>query len=141
VDHDYIEGVVLLPENLFYNTSAAGVIVVINKRKPASRKGSVILVNASGRATKGRPKNHLEDTDVRALAALYASGVPVEGEVAVASTADLVSADYNLSPARWVSRSADRDHRAVKEIVADLVELDERAAQIDLALMKMLESL
>ena len=34
VDHDLIDGVILLPDNLFYNTSAAGVIVVLSKRKP-----------------------------------------------------------------------------------------------------------
>ena len=42
VDHDLIEGVILLPDNLFYNTTAAGVIVVLNKRKPRSRKGKIV---------------------------------------------------------------------------------------------------
>ena len=41
VDHDLIDGVILLPENLFYNTTAAGVIVVLNKRKPAARKDKI----------------------------------------------------------------------------------------------------
>ena len=35
VENDLIDGVILLPDNLFYNTSAAGVIVVLSKRKPA----------------------------------------------------------------------------------------------------------
>ena len=38
LDHDLIDGVILLPDNLFYNTTAAGVIVVLSKRKPAARK-------------------------------------------------------------------------------------------------------
>ena len=48
VDHDLIDGVILLPDNLFYNTTAAGVIVVLNKRKPAARKDKIVLLNASG---------------------------------------------------------------------------------------------
>ena len=39
VDNDLIEGVVLLPVNLFYNTSAPGIIVVLNKRKPSQPPG------------------------------------------------------------------------------------------------------
>src|SRR2546428_7013307 len=47
VEQDLIEGVLLLPENLFYNTNAAGIIVVLNKRKPAAKKDRIGLMNAS----------------------------------------------------------------------------------------------
>ncbi|MFN9648240.1 MAG: N-6 DNA methylase, partial [Pseudanabaena sp.] len=39
VDRDWVEGVILLPENLFYNTTAPGVIILLNRDKPVSRKG------------------------------------------------------------------------------------------------------
>ncbi|GAJ03295.1 unnamed protein product, partial [marine sediment metagenome] len=41
VDRDLVEAVILLPENMFYNTTAAGIILVIdkNKRKP----GEILL--------------------------------------------------------------------------------------------------
>ncbi|WP_459984648.1 N-6 DNA methylase, partial [Mycobacterium avium] len=74
VDHDLIEGVILLPDNLFYNTTAAGVIVVLNKRKPYSKKGKITLLNASKRFTKGKPKNHLADADVVDLAKRFNAG-------------------------------------------------------------------
>ncbi|GAB3589390.1 class I SAM-dependent DNA methyltransferase [Angustibacter peucedani] len=139
VDHDYIEGVILLPDNLFYNTSAAGVIVIMNKRKPASRKGKVILVNASHRATKGKPKNHIADSDVRDLAALYAAAESVEGEVAVVETADLAEADYNLSPARWVRRTADLDQRSIEELLGDLMAIDGRAVSVNEAVYRLVK--
>ena len=83
VEHDLIDGVILLPDNLFYNTSAAGIIVVLSKRKPAGRKGKIVLLNASRRLRKGRPKNYIPEEDIRPLAAAFAKGEPVEGEVAV----------------------------------------------------------
>ena len=43
VDNDLIDGVILLPDNLFYNTTAAGVIIILNKRKSSSRKGKIVL--------------------------------------------------------------------------------------------------
>lgn len=103
VDRDLVEGVILLPDNLFYNTPAAGVIVVLNKRKPEVKKGKLTLLNASKRFTKGKPKNHLADEDVLDLARLYNAGDPAEGEVAVIDLAQIAEADYNLSPSRWVS--------------------------------------
>src|SRR5262249_23446612 len=47
VENDVIEGVVLLPENLFYNTSAPGILLLLNRSKPEPRRGQILLVNAS----------------------------------------------------------------------------------------------
>lgn len=47
VDHDLIESVLYLPENLFYNTSAPGIVLFLNRAKPKPRAGKVLLVNAS----------------------------------------------------------------------------------------------
>ena len=33
VENDLVEAVILMPENLFYNTTAPGIILVINKNK------------------------------------------------------------------------------------------------------------
>ena len=79
VDRDLIDGVILLPDNLFYNTGAAGVIVVLNKRKPAARKDKIVLLNASRRVKKGQPKNYIPEDDIRPLAAAYLKGEPVDG--------------------------------------------------------------
>ena len=103
VEQDLVDGVILLPDNLFYNTSAAGVIVILSKRKRAARKGRIVLLNASRRVRKGRPKNYIPDDDIRPLAAAFTKGEPVEGEVAVITARQAMDADYNLNPARWVS--------------------------------------
>jgi len=38
VDNDLIESVLYLPENLFYNTSAPGVVIFLNKAKPKNNR-------------------------------------------------------------------------------------------------------
>lgn len=141
IDHDLIEGVILLPENLFYNTSAAGVVVVLNKRKSAARKNKILLLNASKRFTKGKPKNHLTGDDIADLAASYQGWTDVDSLVRVISTTDAMNADYNLSPALWATQPDDTEHRSIKEIMADLLELDGRAREIDSALAEMLVNL
>lgn len=141
VDHDLIEGVILLPDNLFYNTTAAGVIVVLNKRKPEARKGQITLVNASRRFSKGKPKNHIADDDVAELARLYNEGAGVDGEVAVIDLAQAADADYNLSPSRWIQQSIAHDHRSVQDLLAELAELDSAVRDMDAAMARMLAKL
>ena len=138
VDHDLIDGVILLPDNLFYNTSAAGIIIVISKRKSPARKNKIVLVNASRRVRKGRPKNYIPDEDVRPLAAAFVKGEPVEGEVAVITREQAAEADYNLSPSRWVGHVQAVDQRPVSEIVTEMQRLDEEAREIDASLARIL---
>ena len=141
VERDLIDGVILLPDNLFYNTSAAGIIVVLSKRKPVARKGKIVLLNASRRLRKGRPKNYIPEEDIRPLAAAFAKGTPVEGEVAVITRAQAEKADYNLSPSRWVGQVAAVTQRPISEIVAEMQRLDEEAREVDARLAKMLARL
>lgn len=141
VDHDLIEGVILLPDNLFYNTSAAGVIVMLNKRKPESRKGKITLVNASKRATKGKPKNHLADNDIADLAKVYNTGEPVDGEVAVIDLGQAADADYNLSPSRWVTSTGGSVHRGIGELISELESLAADSAKNEDALFALLKKI
>jgi type I restriction enzyme M protein len=117
VDRDLVDGVILLPDNLFYNTNAAGVIVVLSKRKPASRKDCIVLLNATRRVAKGRPKNFIPDADIRPLAVAFLRGEPVEGEIAIITRQQAEIADYNLSPSRWVGSAATGDQADLKDIL------------------------
>ncbi len=138
IDHDLIDGVILLPDNLFYNTTAAGVIVVLSKRKPATRRDKIVLLNASKHVRKGRPKNFIPEEDIQSLAAAYFEGAPIDGDVAVITRQQAEAEDYNLSPSRWVPQGDSQVHRPIKDIVTDLLKLDEQAIEIDASLAKML---
>ena len=106
VDNDLIDGVILLPDNLFYNTTAAGVIVILNKRKSAFRRGKIALMNASQHLRKGKPKNYIPEEDIKLLANAYLKSELIEGELITITTKQVEEADYNLSPGRWVSSTA-----------------------------------
>jgi type I restriction enzyme M protein len=47
IENDWLEAIVALPLNLFYNTGIATYIWVLSNRKPAHRKGLVQLIDAS----------------------------------------------------------------------------------------------
>ena len=141
VDRDLIDGVILLPDNLFYNTSAAGVIVVLSKHKSAERKDKVVLVNASARVKKGSPKNYIPEEEIRPLAEVFVKGEPVEGEIAVITREQAAEADYNLSPSRWVGHSSDVETDSVSELIEELCFLSTEIQDVDQRLFAILEKL
>jgi type I restriction enzyme M protein len=138
VDRDLIDGVILLPDNLFYNTSAAGVIVLLSKRKPASRKDCIVLLNATRRVAKGRPKNFIPEVDIRPLAAAFLKGEPVESEIAVITRQQAEDADYNLSPSRWVGQSGEAEIGDIGSLMRELIRLDLESQSVTQALAGLL---
>ncbi len=131
VDQDVIEGVILLPDNLFYNTTAAGIIIVLNRWKPKDRQGNIILVNASNEFQKGRPKNFIPDASIKKIAEAFHAGKDVERFVKVVAREEIVKNDYNLSPSRYIETATATEHRDVQAVLNDLAKLDEEAKKLD----------
>ena len=141
VDHDLIDGVILLPDNLFYNTNAAGVIVVLNKRKPVARKDKIVLLNASKRLKKGKPKNYIPEDAIRPFAAAYLKGEPIEGEIAVITRQQAEDADYNLGPSRWVGQASENSDGQLPELIRQFAELSSEERGLDEKLISLLAPL
>ena len=131
VDHNVLEGVILLPDNLFYNTTAAGIIVVLNCNKPKDRQGKVVLINASGEFQKGRPKNFVPDEAVKRIADAFHAGKDVERFVKVVSIEEVTKNDYNLSPSRYIETAAATEHRDVQTLLNELARLGAEAKRLD----------
>ena len=122
VEDDLIEGVILLPENLFYNTSAPGIILLMNRSKPAERKAQILLINLSQYFVSEKPKNVLTDKGIDAAAEVYGAWESREKLSAVITLEDAQKTDYNLSPSQFVDVGDKVEHRPISEILADLTE-------------------
>jgi type I restriction enzyme M protein len=141
VDHDLIDGVILLPDNLFYNTNAAGVIVVLNKRKPTARKDKIVLLNASKRLKKGKPKNYIPEDMIRPLAAAYLKGEPIDGEIKVITRQQAEDADYNLGPSRWVGQASETTNERLPILIRHFAALSSEERGLDERLISLLAPL
>jgi type I restriction enzyme M protein len=139
VDDDLIEAVVLLPENLFYNTSAPGIIMVLNRAK--RHPGEILLINASLMFLKGKPKNYLTDDHIGQVAALYHDWRGEETRSAIVTKDQVAAADYNLSPSRYVAAAARDDVLPLEEGVRLLKEAEAERAKADEELWKVLAEL
>ena len=122
VEEDLIEGVILLPENLFYNTSAPGIILLLNRSKPEERKEQILLINLSKHFEKGKPKNILTDEGISVATEVYQAWESREKLSNVITLEDAQKTDYNLSPSQFVDVGDKVEHRPVRDILADLTE-------------------
>jgi len=139
VESDLVEAVILLPENLFYNTTAPGIILVINKAK--RHPDEILLINASQLFLKGRPKNYLGEEHVARIAAIYHGWTAEEELAAIISNEEAARNDYNLSPSRYVAQNGDEEVLPLEEAVLRLQEAEEERAAADRELQGILEFL
>src|SRR5204862_1063045 len=49
IENDWLEAIVALPDQLFYNTPLSTYIWVVTNRKSKARRGKIQLINASGK--------------------------------------------------------------------------------------------
>lgn len=141
VEKDWIEAVVLLPDNLFYNTTAAGIILVLNKNKPKERKQKVLLINASQEFEKGRPKNFIPDEKIKKIAEAFHAFRDVERFTKVIAVDEAVKNDYNLSPSRYVETGAAEEYKDIPALLTELGKLDEESERIDKELADVFQKL
>lgn len=76
IENDWLEAIVALPLNLFYNTGIATYVWVLSNRKPAHRKGQVQLIDASGwfkplRKNLGKKNCELSIEDVERISRTF----------------------------------------------------------------------
>jgi len=139
VDDDLVEAVILLPENLFYNTTAPGIIMVINRDK--HHPGEVMLINASQLFAKGRPKNELREEHLAEVSEILGNWQTVEQRSAVVTPEELANNDYNLSPSRYVASAAIDDVLPLGEAVRLLRQAEAERATANEELWKVLAEL
>ena len=69
IENDWLEAIVALPLNMFYNTGIATYIWVLSNRKPEHRKGKVQLIDATGwyqtlRKNLGKKNCELDEANI-----------------------------------------------------------------------------
>jgi len=127
VAEDLVEAVILLPEKLFYNTQAPGVIIVFNKNKPPERKGKILFINASNEY-KPHPEvkrlNILGDDNINKITKTYREFTEVPGFSKIVPIEEVRKYDYNLNVTLYVTPLG-------KEEIVDLVSEWEELKRIE----------
>ena len=76
IENDWLEAVVALPDNLFYNTGISTYFWIVSNRKSKERQGKVQLVDARSFFTKmrkalGEKRKEISDTQIDEITRIY----------------------------------------------------------------------
>src|SRR6266508_3228199 len=76
LEHDWLDAIVALPEQLFYNTGISTYVWVLTNRKEPRRRGKVQLIDASSywismRKSLGDKRREISSDQIQAITALY----------------------------------------------------------------------
>jgi type I restriction enzyme M protein len=76
IENDYLEAIVALPVDMFYNTGISTYIWVLSNHKAPERKGRIQLINAADffvkmRKSLGSKRKELSTADIERIVALY----------------------------------------------------------------------
>lgn len=93
LENDWLEAIIQIPNDMFYNTGIATYIWIVSKDKSAKRVGKVQLIDASKccvkrRKSLGNKRNEFTDECIALIAKAYnefAEGVYEDGELVVES--------------------------------------------------------
>jgi len=141
VEHDLVEGVIYLPENLFYNTSAPGIIVFLNKSKLKDRAGKLFLLNASREFKKGDPKNYVPEEAIARISDTFTNWKEIEKYSHIVTIAEVTKNDFNISPSRYIHTGDADEYRPLTEILEEIDNLDREAEKVNAALKNILTAL
>jgi len=141
VEQDWIEGVIYLPENLFYNTSAPGILLFLNRAKPQAQQDKLLLINASLVFEKGDPKNFIPEAGIERIARTFVEWREEEKFCQIVDKARIRKEDYNISPSRYIHVSEAEEQRKISDLIKELTDLEREAAQTNTQLLKIFAEL
>ena len=138
LEKDLIETAILLPEKLFYNTGAPGLIIVFNKKKPEERKNKILLINATKEFVPGKPQNTLGKENIKKIVNVYREFKEIEGLSKIINLQDAAKTDYNLSPSRFVSVIEKEEYRPIEKITKELSQIEEEKQRVEKKIKRIL---
>ena len=138
---DFFEAVIGLAPNLFYGTGIPASILVLNRDKPAERKGRVMFIDASGEFEEGSNQNRLRDQDIERISKTFHAYADVEKYARVVPLAEIEQNDWNLNISRYVDTSEEEERIDVAEAVRKLRELEQTRAAAEASMDRYLAEL
>lgn len=129
---DWLDCILGIGKNLFFNSPMEACVLIADRNKPASHRGKVLFVAARHLVERQNGESYLTDDHIRLLAKTYHDFEPVEGLAAVVTNEAIRDKDNSLSVNQYVVGSDEDDVSA--DVDALLSEWQSSSARVHAAL-------
>ena len=103
IESDFVECVIGLGPNLFYNSPMEACLLITKTKKDAKKKGKVLIINAVKEVKQEKNIAFLEDNHIEKIFNAYAKFKDDEGFCKVISIEDILEKNGSLNIAQYVS--------------------------------------
>lgn len=106
IKNNHIETIIGLPQNLFYATGIATIIMVLRKER---KNDDVLFIDASQNYVKDGAQNTLRECDIKRIFDAVKARKSIPNFAKLVSKADIEKNNYNLNIPRYVSAAPKED--------------------------------
>jgi len=125
IENDYVDAVIGLGKNLFYNSSMESCLLVCRMKKPEKRKGKIIFIDAREELRIERTNAWLEPKHIKKISEAYWDYDNIPGFSAVVPYQKINDIAGNLSVPLYVKKSDKIESDSLIRIVEDAKERNE----------------
>jgi len=120
IEEDYVDAVIGLGKNLFYNSSMESCLLVCRMKKPKERKGKIIFIDAKDELRIERTNAWLEPQHIKKISEAYWKYKEIEGFVSIVSNKDVLENNGNMSLQLFVKQAANTNEHNTKDLIAQV---------------------
>jgi type I restriction enzyme M protein len=117
LEDDLFEAVIGFPQNLFYGASIPAAVIILNKNKPADKKGKVLFIEASQGFVKDGNKNKLRLEDIEHIVATYEAFTDEDKFAKVVEMDEIKKNDFNLNITRYVDTAEAEEEIDIEVVI------------------------
>lgn len=99
---DLFEAIIGLPENLFAGTGIPATVLILNKAKPAERRGRVLFIHAAKEFEERPKKNILNHTNIARIVGTFRKWRDEDRFARVVEYSEIEENDFNLNISRYI---------------------------------------
>ena len=128
VEADLFEAIIGLAPNLFFGASIPVAICVLNKAKPAERRGKVLFIDAAqeGYFRQGKAQNLIDAEHIEKIVEAYREFEEMDRFAHVAEIEEIEANDFNLNISRYVDTTEPVEVMGVEDALAQLREAERK---------------
>jgi type I restriction enzyme M protein len=104
IEDDYIDTVIGLGPELFYNSPMESCIVVCRRKKPPERKGKILFINGANEIVRQNAMAFLSNDNIMTLFNLYGEFKDIPGKARVVFLQEVREKNYSLNIPYYVQK-------------------------------------
>ena len=120
IEGDFVDAVIGLGKNLFYNSSMESCLLVCRMKKPEERKGKIIFINAENELRIERSSAWLEPKHIKKISETYWKFKDVNGFAKVVCNHDVLDKNGNMNIQLYIQHSQENTEHNIEELITEI---------------------